>query len=143
MSFLNRATILGHCGRDPEIRYTPQGVAIASLSVATTVRYKDKKTGEAQEKTEWHRVSAFERLAEVISEYVRKGSKVYIEGPLQTRKWTDKEGTDRYTTQIVATKLILLDGTKAGTHVQSDEDATAASEAAETSTADVDEDVPF
>jgi single-strand DNA-binding protein len=114
MSSLNRATILGNTGKDPEIRYTPEGKAIASFSVATTVRYRDKKTGERAEKTEWHRVAAFERLGEIVSEYVKKGSRIYIEGPLQTRKWTDKEGVERYSVQIVATKIVLLDGARAG-----------------------------
>lgn len=123
MSSLNRATILGNTGKDPEIRYTTDGKAIASFSVATTVRYKDKKTGERAEKTEWHRVVAFERLGEIVNEYVKKGSRIYVEGPLQTRKWTDKEGTERYSVQIVATKIVLLDGARAG-----DEHSTAVEE---------------
>jgi len=114
MSSLNRATILGNTGKEPEIRYTVDNKAVASFSVATTVRYTDKKTGERAEKTEWHRVVAFERLGEIVSEYVKKGSRIYVEGPLQTRKWTDKEGTERYSVQIVATKIVLLDGARAG-----------------------------
>ena len=120
MSSLNRATLIGNLGRDPEIRYTPDGTAVANVSIATTIRYKDKK-GERQERTEWHRVSAFDRLAKVFEEYTGKGARVYVEGPLQTRKWTDKQGIERYTTQIAANKIVLLDGAKAGSEHAHDE----------------------
>lgn len=122
MSSLNRATILGNVGKDPVIRYTGDAKPIASFDVATTVRFK-QKNGETGEKTEWHRISAFERLAEVIGQYVKKGSRIYIEGPLQTRKYTDKEGNDRYTVQIVAVKVILLDGPRGGTTETADDEA--------------------
>ena len=105
---INKVILVGNVGQDPEIRYTPQGAAVANLSVATSESWKDKNTGEQQEKTEWHRVVAFRRLAEIIGEYVNKGSKVYIEGKLQTRKWQDNNGQDRYTTEIVANEMQML-----------------------------------
>ena len=107
---LNKAMIIGHLGQDPEVRYTKNGDAVASLSVATSERWKDKATGEQKEHTEWHRVTAWGSLAEIMGKYLHKGSKVYIEGKLQTRKWQDKEGNDRYTTEIRADQLKMLDG---------------------------------
>jgi len=101
MASVNKVILLGNVGRDPEVRYSANGDAIANLSIATTERWKDKASGEMQEKTEWHRLSVFGRKAEVISEYVRKGSSLFVEGRLQTRKWTDKDGNDKYTTEIV------------------------------------------
>ena len=109
MKGVNKAIILGNVGNDPELKYTANGNAIANISIATSESWKDKQTGQKQEKTEWHKVSAFGRLAEIIGEYVKKGSKVYIEGKIQTRKWQDKNGEDRYTTEIVANELQLLD----------------------------------
>ena len=108
-SGVNKAIILGNVGQDPEIKYATNGNAIANISIATSESWKDKQTGQKHEKTEWHKVSAFGRLAEIIGEYVKKGSKVYIEGKIQTRKWQDKNGEDRYTTEIVANELQLLD----------------------------------
>lgn len=105
---LNKAQIIGRVGRDPEMRYSTTGEPIASFSVATSDRYKDKATGNAVEKTEWHNVTAFKRLADIIGEYVKKGSLVYIEGKLNTRKWQDKDGQDRYTTGIVANEMKML-----------------------------------
>lgn len=105
---LNKAQIIGRVGRDPEMRYSNTGEPIASFSVATSERYKDKATGNAVEKTEWHNVTAFKRLADIIGEYVKKGSLVYIEGKLNTRKWQDKDGQDRYTTGIVANEMKML-----------------------------------
>lgn len=107
---VNKAILIGHLGRDPEIRYSPSGVAIANVNIATTESWKDKNTGEQQEKTEWHRLVFFGRLAEVVGEYLKKGSQVYIEGRLQTRKWQDKEGNDRWTTEIVANDMQMLGG---------------------------------
>ena len=107
---VNKAIIIGNLGDDPELRYTQANTAVANLSVATSEQWKDKQTGEQQEKTEWHKVSMFGRLAEVAGEYLKKGSKVYLEGRIQTRKWQDKEGQDRYTTEIVANELQMLDG---------------------------------
>ena len=98
---INKVILVGNLGQDPEVRYTPNGSAITSLSLATSESWKDKNTGQMQEKTEWHRVSMFGKLAEIAGEYLRKGSQIYIEGKLQTRKWQDKQGQDRYTTEVV------------------------------------------
>ncbi|MFP4184561.1 MAG: single-stranded DNA-binding protein [Halorhodospira sp.] len=107
---VNRAIILGNLGRDPEVRYTQGGTAVANLNIATSESWKDKRTGEQQTKTEWHRVTLWARLAEVAGQYLRKGSKVYIEGQLQTRKWQDQSGQDRYTTEIVGREMQMLGG---------------------------------
>jgi single-strand DNA-binding protein len=101
MSGVNKAIIVGRLGEDPSVRYTPAGAAITNISVATSESWKDKNSGQKQEKTEWHRVVFFGKLAEIAGEYLKKGSQVYIEGKLQTRKWQDKQGQDRYTTEIV------------------------------------------
>lgn len=98
---INKVIIIGNLGQDPEIRYMPNGGAVANLSIATSETWRDKQTGEAREKTEWHRVVIFGKLAEVAGEYLKKGSQVYIEGQLQTRKWQDQSGQDRYTTEVV------------------------------------------
>lgn len=107
MASVNKAIILGNLGRDPEIRYTQSGKPVASLAVATSERYKDRD-GETQEKTEWHNITLFDRLAEVADEYLKKGSPVYIEGRIRTEKYTDKEGVDRYATKIVADRMQLI-----------------------------------
>ncbi|MFW6341278.1 MAG: single-stranded DNA-binding protein [Wenzhouxiangella sp.] len=109
MSSVNKVTIIGNLGADPEIRNTAGGAAVANLSVATSERWRDKQTGEQRENTEWHRIVLFGRVAEVAGEYLRKGSKVYIEGRLQTRKWTDRDGNDRWTTEIVGSEMKMLD----------------------------------
>ena len=106
---INKVIIVGNLGNDPEVRYGSNGAAIANLSVATSDSWKDKNTGEQVEKTEWHRIVMFNRLGEIAGEYLRKGSKVYIEGKLQTRKWQDQSGQDRYTTEIVASEMQMLD----------------------------------
>ena len=110
MSGVNKVIIVGHLGKDPEMKYTATGAAIANIAVATSENWKDKKTGEKVEKTEWHRIVAFQRLAEIMGEYLVKGSLAYIEGKLQTRKWQDKDGKDRYTTEIVASNMQMLGG---------------------------------
>jgi len=110
MASVNKVIIVGNLGRDPETRYNTEGGAITNVSIATTDNWKDKATGEKQERTEWHRVVFFSRLAEIAGEYLKKGSQVYIEGALRTRKWTDKEGQERYTTEIVADKMQMLGG---------------------------------
>ncbi|HIG65688.1 MAG TPA: single-stranded DNA-binding protein [Methyloprofundus sp.] len=112
---LNKVTLIGNLGADPEVRYMPAGGAVANITVATTFRWKDKQSGERKEKTEWHRVVFFNRLAEIVGEYLRKGSQVYIEGRLQTRKWQDQSGQDRYTTEIVATEMNMLGSRSGGT----------------------------
>ncbi|MCA3109870.1 MAG: single-stranded DNA-binding protein [Rhodocyclaceae bacterium] len=113
MASVNKVILVGNLGRDPETRYMPDGNAVANLSLATTYRWKDKASGEQKEETEWHRVTLRNRLAEVAGEYLKKGSPVYIEGRLRTRKWEDKEGIERYTTEIIADSMQML-GTKAG-----------------------------
>jgi len=111
---LNKVSLIGNLGADPDIRQLPNGTAVASISLATTRRWKDKQSGERKEHTEWHRVVFFNRLAEVVGEYLHKGSQIYIEGRLQTRKWQDKQGNDRYTTEIVASEMNMLGGKPGG-----------------------------
>ncbi len=114
MAGVNKVIIVGNLGNDPEVRYSNNGAAIANISVATSDSWKDKNTGEKQERTEWHRIVMFNRLGEIAGEYLKKGSKVYIEGKLQTRKWQDQQGQDRYTTEIVADQMQMLDSRGAG-----------------------------
>lgn len=111
---INKVILVGNLGNDPDIRYTAGGAAVANISVATTDSWKDKESGEQQDRTEWHRVVFFGRLAEIVGEYLRKGSQVYLEGRLQTRKWQDKSGNDRYTTEIVANEMQMLGGRGGG-----------------------------
>lgn len=110
MASVNKVTLLGNVGKDPEMRYLASGSAVASVSIATTSKRKDKKTGETVEETQWHRVVFYERLAEVVGEYVKKGSPIYIEGRLKYGKYTDQSGVERYTTDIIATEMQLLGG---------------------------------
>lgn len=110
MAGVNKVIIVGNLGNDPEVRYSANGSAIANISVATSESWTDKNSGDKQEKTEWHRIVMFNRLGEIAGEYLRKGSKVYVEGKLQTRKWQDQSGQDRYTTEIVANTMQMLDG---------------------------------
>jgi single-strand DNA-binding protein len=146
---VNKAIIIGHLGRDPEVRYSAGGAAIANVSIATTENWKDKQTGETNERTEWHRVVFFGRLAEIVGEYLKKGSQVYVEGRLQTRKWQDQSGQDRYTTEIVANDMQMLGG-RAGTGAgagQSDDFSNAPGKEPVSSggvpTSDFDDDIPF
>jgi single-strand DNA-binding protein len=118
MASLNKAMIIGNLGRDPEIRYTQDGKAVTSFSIATTDKWRDKATGENREKTEWHRVVAFDRLGEICGEYLSKGKQVYIEGRLQTRSW-EKDGVTRYTTEIIATAMQMLGSRSASGDFQS------------------------
>src|SRR5205807_9297439 len=113
MASVNKVILVGNLGRDPETRYNPEGGAITNISVATTDTWKDKTSGEKQERTEWHRVAFFGRLAEVAGEYLRKGSQVYIEGSLRTRKWQDKQGNERYSTEIIGNDMQML-GSRGG-----------------------------
>ena len=108
MASVNKVILIGNLGKDPETRYLPSGEAVTSFSIATSETWKDKTSGEKKEATEWHRISAFGKLAEICGEYLRKGSPVYIEGSLRTRKWQDKEGQDRYTTEIRADQMRML-----------------------------------
>ncbi len=107
---INKVILIGHLGADPETRAMPSGMTVANLRLATTESWKDKQSGEQQERTEWHNVALFGRLGEIAAEYLRKGSQVYIEGRLRTRKWQDKEGRDRYTTEIVGNEMQMLGG---------------------------------
>jgi single-strand DNA-binding protein len=108
MASVNKVILIGNLGRDPETRYMPNGEAVTNITLATTETWKDRTSGERQEKTEWHRVTFYRRLAEIAGEYLKKGSQVFIEGRLETRKWTDKEGKDRYTTEIIANEMKML-----------------------------------
>ncbi len=159
MASVNKVILVGNLGRDPETRYSPDGAAMTNISVATTSQWKDKATGEKREETEWHRVAFFGRLAEIAGEYLRKGSQVYIEGRLRTRKWQDKEsGQDRYSTEIVADVMQML-GSRQGGGAPMDEDSRPARSAPARSAptdagsksskeagggvADLDDDIPF
>jgi single-strand DNA-binding protein len=114
MASVNKVIIIGNLGRDPEVRYTPSGAAVCNLRIATTRNWKNRDSGERQEETEWHSVVLYDRQAEVAGEYLKKGRPVYIEGRLKTRKWQDKDGNDRYTTEIVAETMQLLGGREGG-----------------------------
>lgn len=114
MASVNKVTLIGNLGRDPEVRYTPNGAAVCNVSIATTRNWKDKNSGDKVEETEWHRVVFYDRLAEIAGEYLKKGRSVYVEGRLKTRKWQDKDGKDTYTTEIVAEQMQLLGGREGG-----------------------------
>lgn len=116
---INKVIVLGNLGNDPEVRFMPSGSPIANVSIATSESWKDKQTGERKERTEWHRVVFFNRLAEIVQQYVKKGSKIYIEGSLRTRKWQDQNGQDRYTTEIVASEMQMLDSRGSSTNQNS------------------------
>lgn len=114
MAGVNKVILVGRLGKDPEVRYTPSGAAVANFTMATSEEWKDKNTGEKQERTEWHKVVAWRRLGEVCGEYLHKGSQIYIEGRLQTRAWEDRDGNKRYTTEIVAQNMQMLDAAGKG-----------------------------
>lgn len=111
---INKVILIGNLGRDPEVRYMPSGGAVANVALATSTSWRDKQSGEQNERTEWHNVVFFNRLAEIAGEYLKKGSKVYVEGSLRTRKWQDKNGNDRYTTEVVANEMQMLDSRGGG-----------------------------
>lgn len=141
MASVNKVIIVGNLGNDPEMRYTPSGDAVANITVATTESWKDKASGEKKEATEWHRVTMFKRLAEVAGQYLKKGSQVYIEGKLKTRKWQDKDGNDRYTTEINADDMKMLGSREAsGRKEERKEDAPKSNNR---SLADHADDIPF
>jgi single-strand DNA-binding protein len=157
MASVNKVILVGNLGRDPETRYSPDGAAITTVSIATTNRWKDKTSGELKEETEWHRVVFFSRLAEIAGEYLRKGKPVYVEGRLKTRKWTDKDGHEKYTTEVIAENMQLLGSREGGGAGPSDMDEggrapresgsrpaqrPAAKEPA-ANIADMDDDIPF
>lgn len=129
MASVNKVILIGNLGADPETRYSPDGAAITNIRMATTEKWKDKGSGEMREQTEWHRVVFFGRLAEIAGEYLKKGSPVYVEGRLRTRKWTDKDGNDRYTTEITADAMQLL-GSRGGAGEPATRDVAPAGEAA-------------
>lgn len=110
MASVNKVIVVGNVGKDPEVRYMPSGDAVANISVATTDRYKDKQTGDMKENTEWHRIAFFGKLAEIVGQYIKKGSQIYVEGRLRTRKWTDASGVEKYSTEIVAESMQMLGG---------------------------------
>ncbi|MCY4420973.1 MAG: single-stranded DNA-binding protein [Gammaproteobacteria bacterium] len=142
---INKAILIGHLGQDPEIKYMPSGKAVCNISVATTESWNDRNSGEKVEKTEWHRVVLFHRLAEIAGEYLRKGSQVYVEGRLQTRKWQDQSGSDRYSTEIVANNMQMLGG-KGGSSMMQDgppSNMEPAQTAASSSSDEFDDDIPF
>ena len=114
MASINKVILIGNLGRDPEVRYTPNGAAICNVTIATSRNWKDKNSGERMEETEWHRVVFYDRLAEIAGEYLKKGRPVYVEGRLKTRKWQDKDGVDKYTTEIIADQMQMLGGRDGG-----------------------------
>ncbi|MEM1264220.1 MAG: single-stranded DNA-binding protein [Pseudomonadota bacterium] len=138
---INKVILVGNLGADPESRTMPSGSMVTNLRIATAEQWKDKQTGERQERTEWHSVAMFGRLAEISAEYLRKGSQVYIEGRLQTRKWQDKQGNDRYTTEIVANEMQMLGGR--GSSAPMAEPPPPASAPATAGGGDFDDEIPF
>jgi single-strand DNA-binding protein len=148
MASLNKVQIIGNLGRDPETRYMPNGDAVTNIAVATTETWKDKSTGEKKEATEWHRITFYRKLAEVVAQYMKKGSSIYVEGRLQTRKWTDKDGVERYTTEIIADTMQMLgsgpkqadDGTPAPRQQQSQQRG---QQTGGDRFSDMDDDIPF
>ena len=138
MRGVNKVIVVGNLGQDPDTRYMPSGSAVTNISIATSEKWKDKQTGEPRERTEWHKVSMFGRLAEIAAEYLRKGSQVYIEGKLQTDKWQDKDGNDRYTTKIIANEMQMLGGKMASKSVEN-----RVASQSQPNSDDFDDDIPF
>jgi single-strand DNA-binding protein len=157
MASINKVIIIGNLGRDPETRYSPNGGAICNVTVATTRTWKDKTSGERREETEWHRVVFYDRLAEIAGEYLKKGRSVYVEGRLKTRKWQDKDGQDKYTTEIIAEEMQMLGSREGGAAGGSGSEGGGAREPASSAPArkpapqqakppgdiDIDDDIPF
>ena len=143
MASLNKVLLIGNLGRDPESRYLPSGGAVCNFSIATTERYKDK-SGQQQEKTEWHNIVMYNKLAEIAGQYLKKGSSVYVEGRIRTRKWQDKEGQERYTTEIEATEMQMLGGKNNGeASPQGNAPARNTEVKQKSSFDDMDDDIPF
>lgn len=144
MASLNKVLLIGHLGADPEVRYTTSGDAVCNIRLATSDTWKDKATGEQKEATEWHRIVFYRRLAEIAAQYLKKGSQVYIEGRIRTRKWQDKDGQDRYTTEVEATEMKML-GRRDGNASSAVPGAvpSGGSPGARTDSADLDDDIPF
>lgn len=155
MASINKVIIVGNLGKDPEVRHLPNGDAVATLAIATSSKWKDKNSGEQREETEWHRVVLWRRLGEIAAEYCKKGRSVYVEGSLKTRKWTDQQGVDRYTTEIVGDTLQLLGGRESSggggqqddggfeQHKPSQSAPQQRQQEPQQSTADLDDDIPF
>jgi single-strand DNA-binding protein len=146
---INKVILIGHLGNDPETRYMPSGSAVTNLRIATSESWKDKTSGDQQERTEWHNIAMFGRLAEIAAEYLRKGSQIYIEGRLRTRKWQDRDGNDRWTTEIVANEMQMLGGRPDSSAPARVAEASSSSSTSSTSSApsappsDFDDDIPF
>ncbi len=141
---INKVILVGNLGQDPDTRYMPSGGAVTNFSIATSESWKDKQTGEQKERTEWHKVAMFGRLAEIGAEYLRKGSQVYIEGSLRTRKWQDRDGNDRYTTEVIANEMQMLGGRGGGGGAPMGGDPGPASQPPPAPKADeFDDDIPF
>ncbi len=150
MASVNKVIIVGNIGRDPETRYLPSGDAVTNISVATSDKYKDKATGEMKENTEWHRIAFFGKLAEIAGQYLKKGSQVYVEGRLRTRKWTDQSGVEKYSTEILADSMQMLGGKSMGDSgsmsappEQGRERAVSNKPAPSASLGEMDDDIPF
>ncbi len=145
MRGVNKVILVGHLGQDPEVRAMPSGSSVANLSLATNEQWRDKNTGEQQERTEWHRLALFGRLAEIAGQYLRKGAQVYVEGRLRTRKWQDRDGHDRYSTEIVVNEMQMLGGRSAASQAGPDRPAPPAESREPASRADMpfDDDIPF
>ena len=145
MRGVNKVILVGHLGQDPEVRAMPSGSSVANLSLATNEQWRDKNTGEQQERTEWHRLALFGRLAEIAGQYLRKGAQVYVEGRLRTRKWQDRDGHDRYSTEIVVNEMQMLGGRSAASQAGPDRPAPPTESREPASRADMpfDDDIPF
>jgi len=141
---INKATLIGNLGAEPEIRYTSNGNAVANIRLATAESWRDRESGEQQERTEWHRVVFFGRLAEIVEQYLHKGSQVYVEGRIQTRKWQDRDGNDRYTTEIVGSEMQMLGGRGTATpETGAEREQTPEQSPSEPSLDEFDDDIPF
>ena len=143
MAGINKAILVGRLGSDPEVRYTPSGVAVANFNIATSEEWKDKDSGEKKERTEWHRIVAWSKLGEICGEYLSKGRQVYIEGRIQTRSWEDRDGNKRYTTEIVATDVQFLGGRDAGSGARAAGGGAASDFQGSPIQAPDDDDIPF
>ncbi len=143
MAGINKAILVGRLGSDPEVRYTPSGVAVANFNIATSEEWKDKDTGEKKERTEWHRIVAWSKLGEICGEYLSKGRQVYIEGRIQTRSWEDRDGNKKYTTEIVAADVQFLGGRDAGPGARAASGASASDIESSPIQAPEDDDIPF
>ena len=146
---VNKVILIGNLGKDPEVRYMPNGNAVCNVTLATSETWKDKQTGEQKEQTEWHNLTFYRRLAEIAGEYLRKGSKIYAEGRLQTRKWQDKNGNDRYTTEIIVNEMQMLDSKGGGSAgfasnaAPAQQSGSAPAAAPASANTDFDDDIPF